>query len=558
MTIVIPQPTPTTPPTPVPPTTPGAGSATPTPITTPTPPQPPTGGIDPFSFAQVVNTMTGKMKENNKLFNNRNVLINHMYSSSGADPKVIEGLDPEVQELLKSGSRPEQEMYLRLVNDKIAGRNNSLDSSMKFLGEQYQASLDSLENNRKNAADAIAKLADIPGGIDAAKVLYPQFSSIFDSFASSSGYTGDLSAAIASVESGGRYDAVGPVIKKGSAAGYSALGKYQIMPNFWFDKIGLDPNNQADIQKFLGTPELQEKLHKIVLNTYMDKYGGDKGKAVAAYFGGHAGAMAYGTPQGDTINDGNLSINQYVNKVLGKMGGTTGGVGQVNPADMTTAVKGLKFNSVADRKNAESTITDLMKTGDVDGAKQQLKIYAYNAMSADEQQKVAGKEDALNALDRIGTLMADFEAQGGQTGIFTGLKQKTLEKGGFYAGPASDLANEIALAIVDYRKAVSGAAFTESEQKTYDAIFPSAGKVPELNQAKISTLTGKFNSDIDSAYSRRVPKYKEIFGSVAKTATAPAGTTYSLATAPSAPIGAIIVINNKKFKKTGKDQYEPQ
>lgn len=178
--------------------------------------------------------------------------------------------------------------------------------------------------------------------------------------------------------------------------------------------------------------------------------------------------------------------------------------------NIKTAMAGIRFPSVADRKVATDAIASLLAEGDIQGAQSQLKQYAYNSANTTEQQVLSGKDDAMQSLKTIREKLAEFKAAGGNTGIFTGLKQKTLEKGGFYSGVASDIANDIALAIIDYRKAISGAAFTESEQKQYESVFPSIGKVPELNEAKINSLLGKFDRDINNFYSRRIPKYKEL------------------------------------------------
>lgn len=144
----------------------------------------------------------------------------------------------------------------------------------------------------------------------------------------SSGYSGGASGSfidrLVATESGGNYQAVGKVINNGGQNdGYAALGKYQIMPNLHFATIGLDANSEADVKKFLSTPALQDSLFTSIIGGLLTKYGGDEAKAAAAYFGGDRAAQAYGTPEGDKISDGNLTVNQYVAKVMGGSGGST-------------------------------------------------------------------------------------------------------------------------------------------------------------------------------------------------------------------------------------------
>lgn len=120
---------------------------------------------------------------------------------------------------------------------------------------------------------------------------------------------------------GGNYKAVGQV-----PAGYSeadrALGKYQIVPKYHFGKIGL-ANTPENRQKFLNSPQLQDKLFGMIIDENLKKYNGNLAKAAAAYYGGSAGAAKVGTKAGDApqMAGGKKfpSINEYVNSVLGRI-----------------------------------------------------------------------------------------------------------------------------------------------------------------------------------------------------------------------------------------------
>lgn len=186
---------------------------------------------------------------------------------------------------------------------------------------------------------------------------------------------------------------------------------------------------------------------------------------------------------------------------------------------ITSAIIGLKFNSVADKQAAQADIEKMITAGDYDGAREQLKIYARNSASATQQEKLEGKEDALAALDKIESAMNAYSAAGGNMNVFTGISDKLLEKGGIAIDPKrSELANSVALAIIDYRKSISGAAFTASEAADYARVFPSTGKTTELNQIKINSLRDKLKTDAENFYRRRIgeTKYDEIFGDVNK------------------------------------------
>ena len=96
---------------------------------------------------------------------------------------------------------------------------------------------------------------------------------------------GSWLGATAEVESGGDYSAIGPRIDTGKHRGERALGKYQIMPNLHFSKVGLDPSRLEDRHKFLNDPDIQEELGEIVGRECWEKSGGDPQKATACYYG---------------------------------------------------------------------------------------------------------------------------------------------------------------------------------------------------------------------------------------------------------------------------------
>lgn len=142
-----------------------------------------------------------------------------------------------------------------------------------------------------------------------------------ESQTSTNGNLSPLAASIVQQESGGNYQAVGQV-----PAGYSeadrALGKYQIVPKYHFDKIGL-PNTPAGRQQFINSPALQDQLFNIIISDLEKRYNGDPRKVAAAYYGGAGGAAVVGTPAGDKPQYAGgkayPSINQYVNSVLSRL-----------------------------------------------------------------------------------------------------------------------------------------------------------------------------------------------------------------------------------------------
>ncbi len=94
---------------------------------------------------------------------------------------------------------------------------------------------------------------------------------------------GDPASAISSIESGGRYDALGPVTKTGDRA----YGKYQVMgANIGpWTKEAL--GREMTPQEFAASPEAQDAVFKAKFGQYSQKYGPEG--AARAWFAGEGG-----------------------------------------------------------------------------------------------------------------------------------------------------------------------------------------------------------------------------------------------------------------------------
>lgn len=117
--------------------------------------------------------------------------------------------------------------------------------------------------------------------------------------------------AIAGRESGGDYNAVN------SSSG--ASGKFQIMPaNWgpWAEQAGLGRNAPR-------TPENQERVAKHVMTQYYERFGNWRDVAIAWF----AGPGAVGKAGAESRSDGNMTVRDYANDVMNRMGSSGGGAG---------------------------------------------------------------------------------------------------------------------------------------------------------------------------------------------------------------------------------------
>lgn len=130
-----------------------------------------------------------------------------------------------------------------------------------------------------------------------------------------------------------------------------------------------------------------------------------------------------------------------------------------------------------------------------------VKNNAKNILGQTEATNVTKYEAAKSAMEGLQSSLAEYYASGGDTGVFTGSYEKTLNKLGQVNNPKLvDLATQIQSQLQVYRNAVSGTAFSDQEGKDIASIFPGINKSQGLNQATISGRLKAFDSTIDGTY----------------------------------------------------------
>lgn len=104
---------------------------------------------------------------------------------------------------------------------------------------------------------------------------------------SSRATTADPATAIASIESGGRYDAVGPLITSGKMAGQRAIGKYQVMESNIGPWTKQYFGQELTPQQYVATPAAQDAVFKGEFGRLSQAHGPDG--AARAWFAGEGG-----------------------------------------------------------------------------------------------------------------------------------------------------------------------------------------------------------------------------------------------------------------------------
>lgn len=123
--------------------------------------------------------------------------------------------------------------------------------------------------------------------------------------------------ATAGIESGGRYDAVGPIANK---AGNRAYGKYQVLDTNigpWTQEI---LGRQMTPQEFLANPQAQDAVYKGKMGQYVQQYGSPEA-ASRAWFAGPGGMN---NPSAADVNG--MTVQRYGQRFAQAYGdGATGG-----------------------------------------------------------------------------------------------------------------------------------------------------------------------------------------------------------------------------------------
>lgn len=177
------------------------------------------------------------------------------------------------------------------------------------------------------------------------------------------------------------------------------------------------------------------------------------------------------------------------------------------------------------RTSVTGAISSAVNRGDIDTARQTLLSTAISALPLQQQNSAFGRAVAIQQLDKVQGLLNQYVAAGGSTNVLKGSEEKIFQKLGSTSNPAlANIGNQVKAAIIDYRHAVSGAAFTEAEAKQYESMFPSASNIPELNTALISSLKDVFQSQQTTVLSQVLGgrnNYESLFGQQPSNITQP-------------------------------------
>lgn len=130
-----------------------------------------------------------------------------------------------------------------------------------------------------------------------------------------------------------------------------------------------------------------------------------------------------------------------------------------------------------------------------------IKNQAKNIMGQTLATDLDKTETARTQLVAINDLLKTYYANGGSTSLFTGKYEQVVNKLGQVKNPKLvEISTEIALAMQEYRLAVTGTAASIQEDARIDNVFPGIKSSKGLNEARLNATLKSFDQKIDSKY----------------------------------------------------------
>jgi hypothetical protein len=146
-----------------------------------------------------------------------------------------------------------------------------------------------------------------------------------------------------------------------------------------------------------------------------------------------------------------------------------------------------------------------LSSGDPEEVASFLKDEAIKSAPAALGTQMFGKDRTVEFIKEIQSDLTEFEAKGGNTGIFNGTLEGIARKIGRVNNPElRKIANKIRLGLIKYRKDMSGVAFGKEEGKEYKGVFPSIDYTKDLNTSTINALLESFGGDLEHFYRRKL------------------------------------------------------
>lgn len=105
-------------------------------------------------FGRAMDEMRGKLGQNQDLVDQKNKLLTLVYDRQ-LSPEEKSKLTPSQQQAIETGNMGLIQGQIRIINDTLKGRTQSIDKSISYLTDLYEKDLERAENQKQQAFNTI-------------------------------------------------------------------------------------------------------------------------------------------------------------------------------------------------------------------------------------------------------------------------------------------------------------------------------------------------------------------------------------------------------------------
>lgn len=105
-------------------------------------------------FGTAMNEMRSKLTKNNDLLTQKATILKQLYDRPLSDEE-LKVLSPSQASAVRSGNRALIDMEVRLINDQVQGRNNTLDQGINYITNLYSKEKDDQQTKFKDAQQTV-------------------------------------------------------------------------------------------------------------------------------------------------------------------------------------------------------------------------------------------------------------------------------------------------------------------------------------------------------------------------------------------------------------------
>lgn len=113
-------------------------------------------------FGRAMDEMRGKLGQNQELVDQKNKLLTLVYDRQ-LSPEETAKLTPSQQRAVESGNMGLIQGQVRIINDTLKGRTQSIDKSISYLTDLYEKDIENAERQKQQATDTILQYAQALG-----------------------------------------------------------------------------------------------------------------------------------------------------------------------------------------------------------------------------------------------------------------------------------------------------------------------------------------------------------------------------------------------------------